>query len=346
MGCFHDIVDTPRNWQNVKEKIESVLLTIKTDPLIDSLVKTSLSSIPGIGLFLSVIYDNSIDPPNEKSKQVTLLLEHLQKLSEREFENLYGMIIDNEMQLIENTKSVESLIQKIDIFSGYFLIIEKNQLEEILLSSQTLEKIKDLEKSITDRFNNTLRDTRIVTLSIEKYDYPIPSERLLFYLSLMENLHMSKVVYTSHLVIRNELYYLLLKKYQQKIYDFHEKNKDSEIGYDEIFYYFHNNMDQYQLSLFDFLRKNTEDTKKFNLYTASLIKNNPKFVQELPELKQLLDHLSIWQCRYEIFKDDPHMCLIYVGPKLEKQYPKLIDHHIQKIIDDLRTDLDLREFWW
>jgi phospholipase/carboxylesterase len=55
-------------------------------------------------------------------------------------------------------------------------------------------------------------------------------------------------------------------------------------------------------------------------------------------------HFNIWQCRYEIFKEDPHMCLIYVGPKLEKQYPKTIDHYIQKIIDDLRTDLDLREF--
>ena len=344
MGCFHDIVDTPRNWQNVKEKIESVLLTIKTDPLIDSLVKTSLSSIPGIGLFLSVIYDNSIVPPNEKSKQVILLLEDLQRLSEREFENLYDMIIKNEMQLIENTKSLESLIQKIDIFRGYFLIIEKNQLEEIMLSSQTLEKIKDLEKSIADRFDNTLRDIRIVTLSIERYNYLIPSERLLFYLSLMENLHMSKVVYTSHLVIRNELYGLLLKKYQQAINDYHEKNSGRDVGYDEIFYYFHNNMDQYQLSLFDFLRKNTEDTKKFNLYAASLIKNNPEFVEELPELKQLLDHFSIWQCRYEIFKKDPHMCLIYLGPKLKKQYPKVIDHYIQKIIDDLRRDLDLKEF--
>ncbi len=234
MGCFHDIVDTPRNWQNAKEKIESVLLTIKTDPLIDNLVKTSLSSIPGIGLFLSVIYDNSIIPPNEKSKQVILLLDDLQRLSEREFENLYDMIIKNEMQLIENTMSLESLIQKIDIFKGYFLIIKKNQLEEIMLSSQTLEKIKDLEKSIAERFDNTLRDIRIVTLSIERYNYLIPSERLLFYLSLMENLHMSKVVYTSHLVIRNELYGLLLKKYRQAINDYHEKNSGREVGYDEI----------------------------------------------------------------------------------------------------------------
>lgn len=337
-------MDTPRKWQNVKEKIESVLLTIKTDPLIDSLVKTSLSSIPGIGLFLSVIYDNSIVPPKEKSEQVILLLEDLLRLSEGKFENLYNMIINNEMQLIENTKSLESLIQKIDIFKGYFLIIEKNQLEEIMLSSQTLEKIKDLEKNILDKFSNTLNDLRIVTLAIERYDHRIPSERLLFYLSLMENLRMSKMIYTSHLVISNELYGLLLKKYKNAINDYNEKNSGRDVGYDEILYYFHNNMDQYQLSLFDFLRKNTEDTRKFNLYATSLIKNNPEFVEELPELKQLLDHYSIWQCKYEIFKEDPHMCLIYLGPKLDKQYPKMIDHHIEKIIDGLKMDLDLKEF--
>ncbi len=102
----------PRRWQIVKEKIESVLLTIKSNPLTDNLVKTSLSSIPGIGLFLSVIYDNSIVPPNEKSEQVIQLLEDFQRLSEREFENLYDMIINNEMQLIENTKSLERLDSK------------------------------------------------------------------------------------------------------------------------------------------------------------------------------------------------------------------------------------------
>ena len=138
-------------------------------------------------------------------------------------------------------------------------------------------------------------------------------------------------------------YGLLLKKYQQAINDYYEKNSGHDVGYDEIFHYFHNNMDQYQLSLFDFLRKNTEDTKKFNLYAASLIKNNPEFVEELPELKQLLDHFSIWLCKYEIFKEDPHMCLIYVGPKL-KTVSKVVDHYIQKIIEDLRRDLDLKEF--
>jgi hypothetical protein len=54
-------------------------------------------------------------------------------------------------------------------------------------------------------------------------------------------------------------------------------------------------MDVNDQDMFNFVRKVTEETRKFKLYAKDLLSHNKEFFHGLPRLKELLEHYSWWQ---------------------------------------------------
>jgi hypothetical protein len=48
-----------------------------------------------------------------------------------------------------------------------------------------------------------------------------------------------------------------------------------------------------------------------------------------------------WHAKYDILKDDPNMCLIYVRVKQGKPFPRKIEDLIKKRIEQLKEETRL-----
>jgi hypothetical protein len=66
-----------------------------------------------------------------------------------------------------------------------------------------------------------------------------------------------------------------------------------------------------------------------------LLSRNREVFSLVPNLQELYNHLSIWVAKYERFRDDEGMCLIFVGPEQNMAFPKGVEKDICKAVDEL-----------
>ena len=169
----------------------------------------------------------------------------------------------------------------------------------------------------------------------EKFDVAIAAERLRFYLRLQDHLRMANKIFLNQIIVRNQLEELLQK--HEGIND--KIQKTSKImGADDYLYQLHPFMNEEENRLFDFIRRMTRDTKQFNSYATLLLESNKEFYTDMPELAKLYEHLSWWHAKYDMLKDDPNMCLIYVGVKQKKPFPSNIEGLIKMKIEQPRKE--------
>jgi len=121
-----------------------------------------------------------------------------------------------------------------------------------------------------------------------------------------------------------------------------EKNHDlqeyREYEFDELFAALYPTMNEEELSLFRFIRGITENTLfTYNSSIVQLLDAYPQFHSDVPEILQLHDHLNFWLSKYNsVFKDRADMCIVYVGVKDKKPFPRGIEKIIKEKIDQLR----------
>lgn len=89
------------------------------------------------------------------------------------------------------------------------------------------------------------------------------------------------------------------------------------------------------------IRRVTNDTERFNWYAKELLMKNEEFVRNSDLLRQLMVHYTIWQAKHQSYKDDPNMCLMYVGPDVLAGFSLQINNYIEKKITDLKKKINL-----
>lgn len=220
-------------------------------------------------------------------------------------------------------------------FKNYFKDIKglKTQLESGLKSiaydtGQIKQKIAGLEANI-------LRE--IGKLEVLKFDFTVNADRLLFYLKLeyfLENSY--RIFIEQNKAVRKLLIQLRSKGHEattmkkgldEKIYDLHK----------------HDAMDDEDLKLFAFIREVTDETERFNWYAKHLLMNNPEFIDQLPKLRDLLIHYSTWQAKYQLYKGDPNMAVVYVGPDQKAGFPDGMDSDIDLMISQLKRETKMTD---
>ena len=148
-------------------------------------------------------------------------------------------------------------------------------------------------------------------------------ERLLIYLNATQD------AFVNQCKIRNRLVEILREKTWPK--------REYET-YDNLFAELYPTMNEEELHLFQFIRGITENTLfKYNSLVVQLLDEYPQFYNDLPELRQLHDHLNLWLDKYNsVFRDKENMCLVYVGVEDKKPFPKEIDRIIKAKIEKLQ----------
>lgn len=321
-------------WSDVKNRIKDALISIQSNPLADTLVKSGLKEIPFIGNLLSNIYESSTGSLNDKSAQIIRLLDNLYKATEAQLEKIAFAAEANQEQLAKNSQSLVRLVEITDSVHNNLIDIENAQLDIIKLGSQILEKIEKSEDRIVGEFKTTTTELKNIILGVEKFRSSSLPEQLRFYLKLQEYLRMSNKIFLNQLAIRSQLEESLGTR--EQVGELLNRMENRDIGADDFLYQARPLMNAEEVKLFDFIRRTTEDMNRFNYYAKSLLENNVEFFRDMTELTILDEHLSWWQAKYDLLKDDPNMCLIYVGVKQKKPFPSKVDELVKLKIEELR----------
>jgi hypothetical protein len=83
------------------------------------------------------------------------------------------------------------------------------------------------------------------------------------------------------------------------------------------------------------LRNETDNMRKVHGALLGLLSRNREVCSLVPNLQELYDHLSMWVAKYECFRDDDGMCLIFVGVEQNMAFPKEVERDICKTVAEL-----------
>src|SRR4030095_14979717 len=260
------------------------------------------------------------------TKHVIQILENLQKFSQEQFDNLEYIIIENGEEIKSNTNSLSKLVEitgsissKLDEIKDLFNKLREQGTSE---TEQIKGKIDKLENNILVEFDK---------LGVPKFDYTITAERLLFYFKLKFFLDNANDIFKEQNKVARNMMNEILKK--------GHKISTKKRGLDYALYDLHKNnlMDMDDLKNFEYIRKVTCDRgERLNWYAKELLTKNEVFVKKSMLLAELKVHYSAWQAKFQLYKDDPNMCLIYVGPDQYAGFPKAFDDYINEVINQLK----------
>jgi hypothetical protein len=338
------------DWGAVKGKISEILKEIRGNQYATAAISTALSEIPipFLGTFLAKVFDSAIGSDQEKYNEIINLLENLQKMRETDLESLTDAIAATRQQMERDSSTLKKLVLQTNLIVEQLYRIERGQEKigigntKILQAVQTvieregmattelINKMDYLETTIVSNFENS-------NPIVKKFDFSIDAERLLFYLGLQEHLLESGRIFFNQAVISDKLVDSLRSR--GNIIEAGE-------GKDEVLCKFYDVLNRDEREMFNFLRKTLKDVWKFNSHSKDLIMTNRECLTEIPEFLKLVEHYSWWQAKYRLLRNNPHVCLIFVGVRQKKRFPKEIDDLVSKKISELRkgTVLELSEF--
>jgi hypothetical protein len=134
--------------------------------------------------------------------------------------------------------------------------------------------------------------------------------------------------------------FLIQVQMSDKLFDsFKKRGIETGIGSkDELLFRLYEKMIEEEREMTVFLRQTTENTNELNSFANILLKNNIEFLQDLPILRKLYEHFCWWRAKYDLYKDDPRMCIIFVGPKQGKLFPPEVDELLEQKIMELKRE--------
>jgi predicted transcriptional regulator len=324
----------------IKDEMRSAIVKIGENPLSDAIVKSALGSVPQpFGDFLVRLYENAAGSASDKSTQIIQLLDNLQSFSERELQRFSEEIAANKSLLIKNDKALSDLLLLSQNIRNTINQMHHNQIS-------MSEAIRRIESSITEFYsmsnratedlkellqmqeNKVMHEFRKISNNAEKYNIEVPAERLSFYLRLRDHLQMAYRIFLIQVQMSDKLFESL-------------KNRGIETGMgskDELLFRLYEKMIEEEREMTVFLRQTTENTNELNSFANILLKNNIEFLQDLPILRKLYEHFCWWRAKYDLYKDDPRMCIIFVGPKQGKLFPPEVDELLEQKIMELKRE--------
>jgi hypothetical protein len=83
------------------------------------------------------------------------------------------------------------------------------------------------------------------------------------------------------------------------------------------------------------LRNETDNMREVHGALLGLLSRNRDAYFLVPGLHELYEHLSLWVAKYERFRDDEGMCLIFVGVEQNLRFPKDVEAYICNAVDEL-----------
>ena len=96
-------------WTEVKSKIKSAIDLVQKDPILDAFAVSALESIPVVGGLFVRMYENSKDSPEDKTKQILILLQKMENMEEEKLENFCRNLEQNKILILENQNYLKEI---------------------------------------------------------------------------------------------------------------------------------------------------------------------------------------------------------------------------------------------
>jgi hypothetical protein len=311
------------SWHTVKQRIELALEKVKATPVLDSAAKTALKCVPYVGEFLLNLYDSTGGSEEERSKKILEILDRLENFHAQQFKQLTMMLSDNRETLSRDAKALDNILVMANETLDYLKRIEEGQLD----LRESTEQVKII-------LNDMNRDLQELNQATNRFDFEIAAERLVFLVKILGLLEQSYEIFS----YQNNLAVQLTNKMRSRGHKIAGGR-----GYDDILRELHFSMNAEEEQIFSSIRAITDDMRGINVKVKGLLNSNNDYFDLLPELRNLYEHLSWWNAKYELLRDDPDMCLVYVGPRQKKPFPRGIENVLAEEIDQLvkETALDV-----
>lgn len=159
-------------WNEVKTKLKNSINVIQNNPILDAFATSALESIPVVGNLLVKMYENSRDCPEDKTKQILILLQKMNSMDEnkleifcRNLEKNKNLILENQIYLKEISTDTSIIINKLDEAKKERKIIVndvqkiQNTLDKLYEKIEQLEFHENSQTQETDKQPNTFFDS-------------------------------------------------------------------------------------------------------------------------------------------------------------------------------------------
>ena len=330
---FNFFGKSSKDRSDFKSAIRDVLQKIKGNKYFEPAVLSLLRGVPVAGDILVEFYDRVKASDKENiTKEMKQFLEDIQKFDQEHYDKLTKILEEQKEKIFSNTTSLSKLLS----ITGS-IVLKLDEIQENLddLKNQQDSWFKELKTKIEHSEKVILKELKKLNPSYLKFKSDIPSEKLIFFLRLQTILNNSREIFLT----QNEIAHKFLEKLIKKGNKLAGKNKGLDHALQEIY----DKMDQEDLKIFQYIRKVTDNTRDFNSQAKDFLIVNEELVKDLPRLIELLRHISAWQAKYELLKENPSMCLIYVGPDQNAGFPFGFDKEIADRIEQLKIDTNLHE---
>lgn len=310
-------------WNTVKKRIDITLDKIKTTPVLDAAAKTALKSVPYLGEFLVNLYDSTGGSEAEKSQKILQILGRLKSFHAQQFKQLTISLSENREKLSQNSKALDEI-----------LAMTSETMERLKMLSEGQVDLQESTEQVKIILNGINSDLQEISEGAKEFDLDISAERLVFLINILKLLEQSYDIF----IYQNNLAIQLTEKVRSKGHEIAGGR-----GYDDILRELHFCMSGDEEEIFSNIRKITDNMRSINVRVKVLLNSNKDCFKFLPELQNLYEHLSWWNAKYELLKDNPDMCLIYVGVLQQKPFPRgienLLTNEIERLVKETRLDV-------
>lgn len=311
------------SWYKIKKQIQAALNIIKGSPVLDAAAKSALKSVPYLGDFLANLYDSTGGSETERTEKILEILQKIEGFHAQQFKQLTSMLSENRETLIRDSQALDTILDKANETFEWLRKIDLGQVELQESNKQVKEILHDMKGNLQELSEDAY-----------EFDFEIAAEQLVFFVKISRLLEQSYEIFFYQNGLARQLTNSLISRGHEI---------EAGQGFDDILRKLHYAMNAEEEEIFASIRTITDDMRGVNVNVKTLLKTNKNSFELLPELGNLYEHFSWWNAKYELLKDDPDMCLVYVGVRQQKPFPTGIDGLLEQKVEKLqeKTRLDM-----
>ena len=311
------------SWYKIKKQIQAALNIIKGSLVLDIAAKSALKSVPYLGDFLANLYDSTGGSEAERTEKILEILEKLEGFHAQQFKQLTSMLSDNRETLIRDSQALDNILGTANETLERLRKIKLGQVD-----------LQESNKQVKEVLHDMKGDLQQLREGAYEFDFEIAAEQLVFFVKVSRLLEQSYEIF----FYQNGLARQLTNSLESRGHKIGVGQ-----GFDDILRKLHYAMTAEEEEIFASIRAITDDMRGVNVNVKTLLKSNKNSFELLSALGNLYEHLSWWNAKYELLKDDPDMCLVYVGVRQQKPFPRgieeLLAEEVEKLQEETRLDM-------
>ncbi len=296
--------------EKFREHASEALDMIREHPVLNVAAKAAISQIPVVGDLLVEVYESSRSSEDNKMVQLGRVLERFEHFQQQEFESLKARLPNIVVQTRKNGQALGQVLE---------------------LSEGLIKQIGGLSEGIDRNHGEILRiqeEIRTQSSKRVELDSSYLGDRIFFFVHLRRLLRPTKALFFNQLKLADAILHNV-------------PGAPSGDGLDDDVRRFHDQVPEDRRSAMRALRRHTDDMQKIHRTVHRLLGRNRAFAEDIPELDELYDHLSMWLAKYELLRTDDRMCLVFAGAAQGKAFPSEIEQKLDQKIAELRGEANL-----